>query len=76
MDIKSYFGGDRVYDVSAGVARKKYGVALIRKTAAAWEVPVWKAWRILQGPEWKEFWKWDGADEFLSLPLLEREGGE
>jgi len=46
-----------------------FGRDQLKEIADAWGVSVDKAARILEGKEYRQFWKWMNADEFLCAEL-------
>jgi len=49
----------------------QFGRDRIQKIASAWGITVRQAARVLQGREFKAFWQWEYADEFLIMNLYE-----
>jgi len=49
----------------------QFGRERIQKVARAWGITVRQAARVLEGGEFRSFWQWVRADEFLCMKLYE-----
>jgi len=56
-------------------SQREHGEQKLRDAALAWGVSRAKAAGILYGSEYKKFWEWVGADEFLLTKIHEYSKG-